>query len=617
MTAPAITETTDTTTATTTREIVPEPSAWAATRFVVGATWRNGRLSFLLSLLETLGRVIEALTPLFVGFVVTGAVERRWALLLTGAIGLILAHGTVYQLMLFGVHQRMNVNDRVGYEFDQRTGRQSGDTPTMDHLVDPTYRDRLQTLTERRGAMGMAFQALVNTLNNLATSIVAFVVAFLVDPRLLLLLLIAVPAAFAARRTAAWEEAAENESAVAGRLSGHLTEAATTPGSAAELRVMGARARIAALADREVVRWRAPFTRAARRGALLNCAISVLYLGAGGAILWWMVDDVLAGSTSVSIGSIAAAVIVIEELRDSSESMLWTTTLAARMVRTGRRVLWLQQYSDRLIAAHTGTRRAPSRLAEGIRLRDVTFTYPGASKPTFRRLSLDLPAGATVAVVGENGAGKSTLVNVLTGMYDLDAGTIEVDGVPLTDLDLTYWRASSSGAFQDHARFEFTARDAIGVGDLSVRPTDDTVHGALERAAATDVLRALPDGLDTQLGPEWGGVGLSGGQWQRLAIARGMMRQRPLLQVLDEPTSALDPATEHALFDGYADAARRSRDNGGITLLVTHRFSTVSAADLVVVMADGGVAEVGTHQELMAAGGTYAQLYALQAAGYR
>ncbi len=594
--------------------VMPEPSTWAAVRFVVAATWRNSRMSFLLSMFEVVGRALEALTPLFVALLVTGAVERDYPVLVAGAVGLVGAHGLVYLLMLFGVHQRMNVNDRVGFEFDQRTGRQSGGTPTMDHLVDPTYRDRLQTVTERRGTMGLAFQSLINTLNNLTGSVVAFGVAYLVDPRLLLLVVIALPAAFAARRTAAWDEAAENESATAGRRSAHLADVLTGAGPASELRVMGARRRIARRADLEVVRWRAPFTRSAAKGALLNCAISAAYLGAGGVILWWMVDDALRGT--VSVGAVTAAVVVVAELRDSSDQMLWTTTLAARMARIGRRVLWLQQYSDRITRDHRGSVATPDRLNTGISLRGVTFTYPGATTPVFEDLDLDLPAGATVAVVGENGAGKSTLVNVLTGMYDIDSGRVEVDGVPLRELDLDQWRRSCSGAFQDHARFEFTARDAIGVGDLSVEPTNEAIDGALHRAAAQDVLRALPDGLDTELGPEWGGVGLSGGQWQRLAIARGMMRTRPLLLVLDEPTSALDPATEHALFDGYAEAARRTRDNGGITVLVTHRFSTVSAADLVVVMADGQVAETGTHEELLAADGSYAQLYRLQAAGY-
>lgn len=593
---------------------VAEPGVRPSVWLVVSSSWRSGRLAFLISLLEVVSRVLQSLNPLFVGFVVTGVVEHRLGLLVGGAAGLACSQGLIFLLMLIGVHERMHVNDRVGFAFDQRIGRRSGLTPTMDHLVDPAYQDRLQTLTERQGAMGMAFQSLVNTLNNLSGAVVTFVVAFLIDPRLLLLVLVAVPAALAAQRTASWESAAEAESASPGRLSEHLMKVLTSAGPASELRVMGARARIAERADRAVRAWRAPYVRASARGSALNSLISLVYLGAGGAILWWMVDDALRGR--LGVGTLVAAVVVLGDLRDSSESMLWTTNLAARMIRVGRRVLWLERYGEQSVARHTGSGAAPSRIERGISLRDVTFTYPGAKKATFQGLSIDLPAGATIAVVGENGAGKSTLVNVLTGMYDLDAGSIEIDGRPLTTLDLAQWRAASSGAFQDHARFEFTARDAIGIGDLQTEPTDAVVLAALARAAATDVLRALPDGLDTQLGPEWGGVGLSGGQWQRLAIARGMMRERPLLQVLDEPTSALDPATEHALFDGYADAARRTRDNGGITVLVTHRFSTVSAADLVVVMADGAVAEIGTHDELMAADGTYAHLYSLQAAGY-
>ena len=222
-----------------------------------------------------------------------------------------------------------------------------------------------------------------------------------------------------------------------------------------------------------------------------------------------------------------------------------------------------------------------------------------------------------MAIVGENGAGKSTLVKLLTGLYTPTSGRVLVDGHDLADLDGDAWRARCAGAFQDHVHLELVARESITTGDLPALDERRAGPPGAGRRRSADVLVALPGGLDTQLGTSWDdGTELSGGQWQRLAIARGMMRRRPLLLVLDEPTSALDPATEHALFEGYTEAARRAGRGGAITVLVTHRFSTVSAADLVVVLADGRVSEVGRHADLMRAGGGYAQLYALQARGY-
>jgi ATP-binding cassette subfamily B protein len=264
-----------------------------------------------------------------------------------------------------------------------------------------------------------------------------------------------------------------------------------------------------------------------------------------------------------------------------------------------------------------GTDAPPARLESGISLRRLGFTYPGGTSPSLVDVSLDLPAGSVVAVVGENGAGKSTLVKLLTGLYRPSAGRVLVDGVDLATLDGDAWRLRCAGAFQDHVNLELVARETVTVGDLPALLSSTRAHEALADAAAVDVLTALPGGLETQLGTSWDeGTELSGGQWQRLAIARGMMRRRPLLLVLDEPTSALDPATEHALFEGYTDAARRAGRDGAITVLVTHRFSTVAAADLVVVLTDGHVSEVGTHAELMASGGGYAELYGLQARGY-
>ena len=238
---------------------------------------------------------------------------------------------------------------------------------------------------------------------------------------------------------------------------------------------------------------------------------------------------------------------------------------------------------------------------------------------------LELKPGSVVAVVGENGAGKTTLVKLLCRLYLPAEGRILVDGRDLAGMPVDAWRSRLAGAFQDFFRFEFRARQSVGLGDLSLIDDAHAVDMAVERAGASDVVARLPSGLETQLGPTWpDGVDVSFGQWQKLALARGFMRDRPLLLVLDEPTAALDAETEHALFERYAAAARGGKSNGDtergdgrITILVSHRFSTVRMADQIVVLDGARVVEVGSHEDLLASGKKYAELYGIQASAYR
>jgi len=225
-----------------------------------------------------------------------------------------------------------------------------------------------------------------------------------------------------------------------------------------------------------------------------------------------------------------------------------------------------------------------------------------------------------VAIVGENGAGKTTLIKLLAKLYEPRDGRILVDGVDLTRMPAAEWRERMAGAFQDFFRFELLTHQSIGIGDAPRIDDRPAVVAAVGRAGAGDVIDRLPEGLDTQLGPTWpGGVEVSFGQWQKLALSRGFMRDRPLLLILDEPTAALDAETEHALFERYALAAQGDgqTEKGAITILVSHRFSTVRMADLIVVLDGARVAEVGSHEDLMAQGGHYAELYGIQAAAYR
>src|SRR4029077_10282869 len=220
----------------------------------------------------------------------------------------------------------------------------------------------------------------------------------------------------------------------------------------------------------------------------------------------------------------------------------------------------------------------------------------GTERVVLEDVNLHVGPGTVVAIVGENGAGKTTLVKLLCRLYRPTSGRILVDGVDLARIPAEAWRSRLAGAFQDFFRFEFRARHTVGVGDVPRLDDEPAVVAAVNRAGADDVVTRLVAGLETQLGPTWpDGVEVSFGQWQKLALARGFMRDHPLLLVLDEPTAALDAETEHALFERYAAAANGSRqagpaadgaanDDGRITILVSHRFSTVRMADLIVVL---------------------------------
>jgi ATP-binding cassette subfamily B protein len=300
--------------------------------------------------------------------------------------------------------------------------------------------------------------------------------------------------------------------------------------------------------------------------------------------------------------------------------------------RTARRLRWLEDYaaadgyqpqasapgSPAPSQSPASLPSPPASLSRGITLRGVSFGYPPDGGTVLDGIDLHLPAGAAVALVGENGAGKTTLVKLLTGMYRPTAGEVLLDGIPLADIDLGAWRRRTAATFQDFVRFELLAGEAVGVGDLARLDQVPALRAALRRADATAVTDALPDGLDTRLGRSFtGGHELSGGQWQRLALARGMMRDLPLLLILDEPTASLDAITEAALFERYLAARKLASQSGAITLLVSHRFSTVRMADLIVVLDQGRIAATGNHASLVRAGGLYAELYEMQARAYR
>jgi ATP-binding cassette, subfamily B, bacterial len=254
----------------------------------------------------------------------------------------------------------------------------------------------------------------------------------------------------------------------------------------------------------------------------------------------------------------------------------------------------------------------PAPIRQGFVFENVGFIYPGAERWAVRGLSFTLKAGEVLALVGENGAGKTTLVKLLTRLYDPDEGRILLDGRDLRDYDLEALRGNIGVIFQDFVRYNLTAADNIAVGRIGGRDDRKRIEQAARRSLADDVIAKLPDGYDQMIGKRFkNGVELSGGEWQKVAIARAYMRDAPVI-ILDEPTAALDARSEFEVFRRFKELSE-----GKTAVLISHRFSSVRMADRILVLQDGMVEASGTHEELVSQPGRYAELFELQAAGYR
>jgi ATP-binding cassette subfamily B protein len=256
--------------------------------------------------------------------------------------------------------------------------------------------------------------------------------------------------------------------------------------------------------------------------------------------------------------------------------------------------------------------KTPRPIKAGIEFRGVTFSYPGSDRPILRNLNLFLKPDERIALIGENGEGKTTIVKLLTRLYDPTAGQILLDGVDLREYDLDDYASNIAVIFQDFMRYDMTAWENIAVGQIGARENLDKVQLAAKKSLAEGVIQKLPNGYDQMLGRRFEtGVDLSGGEWQKVALARAYLRDAQIL-VLDEPTAALDARSEHEVFERFAELTR-----GKMALLISHRFSTVKMADRIIVLEKGVIAEQGRHEQLMAHGGRYAEMFELQASSYR
>ncbi|HEX2210580.1 MAG TPA: ABC transporter ATP-binding protein [Longimicrobium sp.] len=589
--------------------------ALGALGLLARAAWRTDPWRTAGLLLEPLGQLQGPLLAWFLAVVTDAALARDPQRLALGVAGMVATRVAGFAGEWTGAWIRNRLAEAVGLALDREIATVAATLPGVEHHERPDYQDRLELLRRQQGILGTALNVVVYTANTVVAGLGTLAALALATPWLLLLVPFALPAIPIAAAQQRWLRDAEARSAAPSRRARHLQALAVDRNAGMELRVFGVRGELRS-------RFRAAFAeargvvRAARgRATLLECAGEMFFLaGLAGAVMLmlWRTSQGLA-----TPGQVVMAVYLGQQVMAAVAEPVRQVAGLGETLRAAGRLCWLRDYAAAARRDRGGTRPAPARLADGIVFERVSFRYPGTDRWALRDVSFRIPAGAVVALVGENGAGKTTLVKLLCRMYEPTEGRILVDGVDLREIGVDAWRARLSAAFQDFARFEMPTRQTVGVGDLPRADDSAAVRAALDRAGAADVLAALPAGLDTQLGARWeGGVDLSTGQWQKLALGRALMRQDPLVVFFDEPTASLDALAEHALFERYAVEARAGSEQGRITVLVSHRFSTVRSADLILVIDGGGVAELGPHEHLLRLDGLYAELYLLQARAY-
>lgn len=489
----------------------------------------------------------------------------------------------------------------------------------IDHLDSSDVADSVDLIRDGLFATTRSLEGALQLAGLLLQMIITIVLLVMVNPWFAFLPLCGVVPVLAERKAQSLVEGTRQRFAGRLRLSKHLLELATTTGSVQELRLFGAEDEIlrrqrAAWDEVTSAMWRGQLRAAVYRAA----GQGFFALGYGGAVVLELYGAL---NGQASVGNLVLVITLAVQVNAQISGALGILSLLQVAGRTVERIGKLRAVAS---AGSPGRPNpvggtVPSRLAEGITLEDVSFTYPGAARPVLSGVSMHIPAGSVVALVGENGAGKSTLVKLLCGLYQPTSGRILVDGTDMADLDATQWRSRVATLFQDFCHIELTLGESIGHGDIARVGDIAAISAAASEARASRVVDAVPGGLAGYVGNSYAdGTELSGGQWQTVGLARVLMRRHPLLLVLDEPAAALDASAEHDLFERYANSAGQAgRENGGVTLLISHRFSTVGMADVIAVLDHGRLVECGNHRELMDDSGLYAELFALQARAYR
>lgn len=587
------------------------PAMWRALRRgYVAEPWLLS-IAFILSLLAA---IPDAIFALWLALLALGFTENNTTWLWIGGIGLGCTATLTWTLRVVSDRTQRRFRDRVSIALESHVANLQASVVTVEHHERPEILDRLAILREQVFVLDHMYMSIFSTAGWFLRLVVTGLILIAVHPLMLLLVVFALPTVGTAVWRPGLERQVEQDVAQHDRLAMHLFALGTTASPAKEVRLTGIANQIGHRRRDEWNKWYRPVAKT-RIGTAVYSSISWLIFGAG------FVAAVSFAVYGIETGVAGTLLILAAGSRLSSYISATVGELGflrGIWMDGSKRLAWLEDYAESV--EQQSNEIAPSSLEDGIELIDVSFAYPGSPQLALDNVNIKLKAGSVVALVGENGAGKTTLVKLLARMYLPTQGRICVDGQDVARIKASSWRTKLSGAFQDFYRFELPVHQTVGLGDTPRIEDRRAVSTAVKRAGAESVVDELPRGIDTQLGHNWpDGVEVSFGQWQKLSLARGFMPDNPLLLILDEPTAALDAETEHNLFERYASTAQDAHaiENGRITLLVSHRFSTVRMADQIVVLDGARVVETGSHEELIRLNGQYAELYSIQASAYQ